>query len=135
MPFVQIYYPEGSLNKEELKKASSNIHESLIEHFNIPIDDYFHMCLPYPPNQFFYDSSYLLEDKKKRTDKMIYLSITCAPGRTITQKRNLYESISEALYHHLNIPTTDIFITLNETSIENWSFGQGKAQMVEHRVE
>lgn len=61
---------------------------------------------------------------------MIHVSITCGPGRTIQQKRNLYQSISEAFYNHLNISTTNIFITLNETSAENWSFGQGIAQMV-----
>jgi phenylpyruvate tautomerase PptA (4-oxalocrotonate tautomerase family) len=61
---------------------------------------------------------------------MIHVSITCALGRTITQKRTLYRSISEAFYNHLSISTTDIFITLNETAAENWSFGQGIAQMV-----
>ncbi|ENQ3079352.1 tautomerase family protein [Bacillus cereus] len=130
MPLVTVYYPEGQLNKEELKKVSNNIHHSLIEHFKIPDNDYFHMFLPYPSNQFFYDSYYLLEGEKKRTDKMIHVSITCAPGRTLHQKRNLYQSITEAFYNRLNIPTTNIFITLNETSAENWSFGQGKVQMV-----
>ncbi len=135
MPFVNVYYPEGQLNKEELKKVSNSIHRSLIEHFKIPENDYFHLFLPYPSNQFFYDPFYLLEGEKKRTDKMIHVSITCAPGRTINQKRNLYQSISEAFYHHLNISTTDIFITLNETSAENWSFGQGIAQMVNMKEE
>ncbi|MGM7634917.1 tautomerase family protein [Bacillus sp. Hm123] len=130
MPFVNVYYPDGQLNKEDLKTVSDSIHHSLIEHFEIPENDYFQMFLPYPSNQFFYDRHYLLEGEKKRTDKMIHVSITCGPGRTINQKRDLYRSISEAFYTHLNIPTTNIFITLNETAIENWSFGQGIAQMV-----
>ncbi|KEK24910.1 tautomerase family protein [Bacillus gaemokensis] len=135
MPFVTVYYPDGQLHREELKKVSNRIHHSLIEHFRIPENDYFHMFLPYPSHQFFYDPYYLLEGQKKRTDKMIHVSITCGPGRTIQQKRNLYRSISEAFYNHLNISTTDIFITLNETSAENWSFGQGIAQMVNMRGE
>ncbi|MEH6889363.1 tautomerase family protein [Bacillus sp. JJ864] len=135
MPLVTVYYPEGQLNKEELKKVSNSIHHSLIEDFKIPNNDYFHMFLPYPSNQFFYDSYYLLEGEQKRTDKMIYVSITCAPGRTLHQKRNLYQSISEAFYNRLNIPTTNIFITLNETSAENWSFGQGIIQMVNMKEE
>lgn len=135
MPFVNVYYPEGQLNKEELKKVSNSIHHSLIEYFKIPENDYFHLFLPYPSDQFFYDPHYLLEGEKKRTDKMIHVSITCAPGRAINQKKNLYQSISEAFYNHLNISTTDIFITLNETSAENWSFGQGIAQMVNMKEE
>lgn len=131
MPFVHVYYPEGQLKKEELKKVSNRIHHSLFEHFNIPEDDYFQMYLPYPSNQFFYDPHYLLEGEEKRTEKMIHVSITCAPGRTINQKRKLYQSISEAFDNLLGFSTTDIFITLNETAAENWSFGQGIAQMVD----
>ncbi|HFK1710895.1 tautomerase family protein [Bacillus sp. RC92] len=133
MPFVNVYYPEGLSNKEELKKVSTSIHLSLIEHFEVPENDYFQMFFPYPSNHFFYDPYYLLEGEKKRTEKIMYVSITCGPGRTINQKKSLYQSLSKAISNHLNISTADIFITLNETSAENWSFGQRVAQMVNMR--
>lgn len=41
MPFVNVYYHENILNKEELKKIGECIHLSLIEHFNIPENDFF----------------------------------------------------------------------------------------------
>lgn len=135
MPFVNVYYPEGLLNKEEIQIVSHTIHHSLIEQFKIPEDDYFHICLPYPSDQFFYDPNYLLEGGYKRSNKMIHISITCAPGRTINQKKNLYQSISKAINNQLNISPADIFITLNESSVENWSFGQGIAQMVNTKEE
>ncbi|PEV51535.1 tautomerase family protein [Bacillus thuringiensis] len=135
MPFVNVYYPEGLSNKEELKKVSNSIHHSLIEHFKIPENDYFQMFFPYPSNQFFYDPYYLLEGENKRTENIMHVSITCGPGRTINQKKRLYQSISKAVSNHLNISTTDIFITLNETSAENWSFGQGVAQLANMREE
>lgn len=130
MPLVTFYYPEGLSNNEELKRVSNGIHRSLIEHFKVPENDYFQIYLPYPANQFFYHPLYLLEDGKKRTEKMIHVSITCGPGRSINQKKNLYQSIAKVISQQLNISTTDIFITLNETSAENWSFGQGLAQLV-----
>ncbi|EMA6343937.1 tautomerase family protein [Bacillus cytotoxicus] len=131
MPFVNVYYPKGLLKKEEeLKKVSNSIHYSLIEHFEIPENDYFQMFFPYSSNHFFYDSDYLLEGEEKRTENMMHVSITCGPGRTINQKKRLYKSISKAISNHLNISTTDIFIILNETSAENWSFGQGVVQLV-----
>ena len=34
-----------------------------------------------------------------------------------------------------DVKTSDIFITLNETAAENWSFGQGIAQMVKIKGE
>jgi phenylpyruvate tautomerase PptA (4-oxalocrotonate tautomerase family) len=135
MPFINVYYPESLSNKEELTMVSNSIHRSLIEHFKIPENDYFQMFFPYTSNRFFYDPFYLLEEGKQRTEKMIHVSITCGPGRTINQKRNLYQSISKAISDHLNISTTDIFITLNETSAENWSFGEGIAQMVNIKEE
>lgn len=65
MPFVNVYYPEGLSNKEELKKVSNSIHRSLIEHFGVPENDYFQMFFPYPSNQFFYDPYYMLEGEKR----------------------------------------------------------------------
>jgi hypothetical protein len=106
-----------------------------MEHFKIPENDYFQMYLPYPSDQFYFDPHYLLENGQKRTEKMIHVSITCGPGRTIDQKRGLYQSIVMAFHQLFAISTTDIFITLNETSVENWSFGSGKAQMVAMKEE
>ncbi|GAB1778728.1 tautomerase family protein [Priestia megaterium] len=135
MPFVNVYYPEHQLNHKELKEVSSHIHQSLIQHFHIPEDDYFQLFLPYPSQHFFYDSQYLLERGEKRTDNMIYISITCGQGRTVEQKKKLYQSIAEGLSTHLDISTNNIFITLNETPRENWSFGQGIAQMMNQKEE
>ncbi|MGW8449473.1 tautomerase family protein, partial [Bacillus wiedmannii] len=68
-------------------------------------------------------------------EKMIYVSITCGPGRTIKQKMNLYQSISLKISECSSIKSADIFITLNETSAENWSFGQGLTQLVKVKGE
>ncbi|MCM3768929.1 MULTISPECIES: tautomerase family protein [Priestia] len=135
MPFVNVYYPEYQLNDKELKKVSNRIHQSLIAHFHIPKDDYFQLFLPYPSQYFFYDPQYLLENGEKRTNQIIYISITCGQGRTIEQKKKLYQSIAEGLSTYLDLSTNNIFITLNETPVENWSFGQGIAQMVNPKEE
>lgn len=130
MPFVKIYYPENILNKEGLKNIGECIHLSLIEHFNIPENDYFQMFLPYQKNHFLYNPYYLLERGEKRTENMIYISITCGPGRTVQQKKSLYQSVSLKISECSGEKDSDVFITLNETSAENWSFGQGLAQLV-----
>lgn len=124
MPIVNVYYQEDRLTEDELKSVSHSIHRSLMEQFNVPEKDYFHMFSPYTPGHFFYDRHYFIEGDERK-DQMIYIAITCGPGRTVEQKKKLYQSIAEALYKQVNIPTTDVFITLNETPIEDWSFGQG----------
>ncbi|ETE91765.1 4-oxalocrotonate tautomerase, partial [Bacillus thuringiensis serovar aizawai str. Leapi01] len=64
-----------------------------------------------------------------------YVSITCGPGRTVQQKKDLYQSVSLKITEYSDVKTSDIFITLNETAAENWSFGQGIAQMVKIKGE
>ncbi|HDR7903975.1 TPA: tautomerase family protein [Bacillus cereus] len=130
MPFVTVYHPEKLSDNKLLKNVSNQIHHSLIEHFNIPENDYFQMFLPYPSHQFFYNSSYLLKGSLKRSNNMIYISITCGPGRTINQKKDSYKAIATSTANILQISTADVFITLHETPMENWSFGQGIAQML-----
>ena len=84
MPFVNVYYHENILNKEELKKIGECIHLSLIEHFNIPENDFF-KCFTLLTKSLLYNPYYLLERGEKRTENMIYVSITCVE-RTIKQK-------------------------------------------------
>lgn len=45
-------------------------------------------------------------------------------------KKDLYNAIATTTATILHISSADVFITLHETSIENWSFGQGIAQML-----
>lgn len=87
-------------------------------------------CFTLSTKSILYDPYYLLERGEKRTENMMYVSITCGPGRTIKQKRDLYQSISLRVSECSSIKSADIFITLNETAAENWSFGQGVAQLV-----
>ncbi|MDD1370596.1 tautomerase family protein, partial [Bacillus sp. MHSD17] len=82
-----------------------------------------------------YNPYYLLERGEKRTENMMYVSITCGPGRTIKQKSDLYQSISSKVSECSGIKIADIFITLNEIAAENWSFGQGVAQLVKVKGE
>ena len=52
------------------------------------------------------------------------------------QKRefiSIYITLNISMFEHLKV--TDIFITLNETAAENWSFGQGVAQLVKRKGE
>jgi phenylpyruvate tautomerase PptA (4-oxalocrotonate tautomerase family) len=135
MPLLQVYYHEGLLEKKVLKQISEQVHAHLITYFHIPKEDYFQLYIPYPSGQFFYDPNYLLPEGTKRTENLIYFALTCGPGRTFEQKKALYHAIAASVNKLTSISTADVFITLNETAAENWSFGQGLAQMVKERNE
>ena len=127
MPFVQISILRGK-SPESILNISNSIHQALVEEFGIPELDKFQVvkevnegCLIYPPE-------YLGIPHSK---DIIYIHITAKIGRTVEMKKKLYAKIATAISDKENISQDDIFIVLSENSEENWSFGQGKAQLVE----
>lgn len=126
MPFVNIYLPER-YPKELKNTISLSVHESLMEIFNIPEDDYFQVIHPVSPENLIFPDCYL--DISHASD-LIYVQVICGPGRTVEMKKSLYSVISRKVSERTHVLSNDIIIVLNETSLENWSFGQGKAQMI-----
>ncbi|WP_369809949.1 tautomerase family protein [Gracilibacillus caseinilyticus] len=128
MPFIKISYHEEQYSKKELQFISTQIMNSLIKEFDVPYDDFFQVFDSHKNEQFHFNSHYLIN--AKRTKKLLYILITCGIGRTIEQKRNLYNTLTENLSENNIVTKENVFIILNETPLENWSFGMGEAQMV-----
>ncbi|WP_396127972.1 tautomerase family protein [Clostridium sp.] len=61
---------------------------SLIEDFNIPPKDYFQIFNSHKKEEIYYDEDYLINGN--RTEGVLYIQITCGPGRTKEQKKSLY---------------------------------------------
>lgn len=132
MPFVRIGYLEGQYHRNDLPSISRSIHDALIECFNVPEDDYFHVFHAHTDGEFFYNKHYL---NVSRTDKLLFIQVTCGAGRSAHQKRDLYKMMAELLSARCNIGKEDVFVILNETELEDWSFGNGIAQMIVGREE
>ncbi|AMP99662.1 4-oxalocrotonate tautomerase [Pedobacter cryoconitis] len=126
MPFVNIYLPEN-YSRGLKEKISYSVHESLIEIFSIPVNDYFQVIHPVSPENLIFPESYL--DISHLSD-LIYIQIICGSGRTVEMKKSLYAVIVQKISLRTHISANDIIIVLNETPFENWSFGLGKAQMI-----
>ncbi len=61
----------------------------------------------------------------------MFIQITCAEGRSVDQKKALYEGIAEHAATDAGIRKEDVIINLIETRRENWSFGNGAAPFAE----
>lgn len=59
-----------------------------------------------------------------KTENYTFVEITLFPGRSLDAKRNLYQSIVRR-FGELGIAPYDIFIVLNEPSLENWGIRGG----------
>jgi len=126
MPFVQIYLP-ATFSPKQKKNISQSVQESLVAIFNVPRDDYFQVIKNVTPEDLIHPDSYL---DIPHTDNMVYIYVNCGTGRTKEMKVALYESIAQKIANGAEVNINDVFIVLNEVPWENWSFGQGKAQML-----
>lgn len=126
MPFVCIYVPSG-FNAQIKKTISLVIQESLVAIFNVPVNDCFQVIHTVDPEHLIFPGDYL---DIPHTSDLVYIYITCGNGRTVEMKEALYIAIAKEISNKTTVSINDVIIVLNETSWENWSFGQGKAQMI-----
>ncbi len=75
-----------------------------------------------------YDDQYL---DVKRSDQLLYIQITLGSGRSVEQKQAFYKRAAELLEQQAGVRQQDVFIVLVETGLDNWSFGNGQAQMIQ----
>lgn len=128
MPLVRITLSE-KYSEEECNQISQAIHSALIEDFNIPADDYFHIVERVNPSQLFFPNQYL---GMKHDQRILFLQIIAAIGRSKEQKEKLYKNIVLKISESIKINPQNIIITLLENSKENWSFGNGELQNFNH---
>ena len=129
MPFVRISLPK-KLSLETKNNISEAVHKSLIEEFNIPVDDYFHVIEELETYQIKYPKSYL---GISHSEEIVYVQITAGQGRTLEQKRKLYHQIATRISNSTEITINNVIIVLLENNgLENWSFGNGEIQEPKH---
>ena len=126
MPFVRIYLKQGT-TKEFRHHISRSVHQALVSEFSIPEDDLFQIISELPPENIVFPHSYM---GISHTDNIIFIQITAKSGRSQSMKKSLYLSIVDLIHQKTGHNRNDILITLTENHEEDWSFGEGKAQLV-----
>lgn len=123
MPLVRIDMPAATtaVQKHALSDA---IHQSLVDHFNVPPTDRFQTLSSRQPGELVCAPEFL---GVAHSDRVVFVQITCSPGRSIEQKRALYAAIANRIASSTTIAAADVIINLVESSRENWSFGEGLA--------
>ncbi|MWC28824.1 tautomerase family protein [Paenibacillus sp. MMS18-CY102] len=127
MPFVRVSYLEQAYSDQQLKAASEAIMAALTVHFNVPEDDYFQVFHAHRKSEFNYSRNYL---NVERSDGLLYIQITLKSGRSTEQKKSFYRLLAEKLSAALPMRREDVFVVLVDTEFEDWSFGNGIAQML-----
>jgi 4-oxalocrotonate tautomerase len=123
MPLVRVSLREGQ-SPSYLSAIGESIHQAMLETIQVPKDDRFQIITEHPAGGVVYDPTYL---GIGRTDQIVLIQITLNLGRTVDQKRALYEAIADRLARDPGIRKEDVFVNLVEVPKENWSFGNGEA--------
>lgn len=126
MPLVRITLKKGK-QAEFKQHISQSIHNALVSVFGIPEDDLFQIIEELESENIIYPSSYM---GIEHTSDIIYITIIAKFGRNMELKKCLYKSIVENISESTDHNISDVFITIIENAPENWSFGNGAAQLV-----
>lgn len=119
MPLVRISHPAGV----DPNALSEGVHRALVEAFNVPKDDLFHIVTEHTTG-IIHTPAYL---GVTYSDRLVLVQITANEGRTVAMKKDLYAKVADNL-HAAGVRREDVVISLVEVKKENWSFGNGLAQ-------
>lgn len=126
MPLVNISLLEGK-PQTYLQALGDTIHRALMETWGIPEHDRFQIFHLKKAEHYHIDR--VMWDIQ-RSDDVIVIQITTSP-RTHEMKRAFYQRLPELLQEKIGLRPEDVFISVVMTDKENWSFGNGKMQLIE----
>jgi len=124
MPLVRIdikRHPDPA----HLPTLGKVVYAALRQTINVPEHDNFQVLTEHDADRLVNDPQYL---GIQRTDGQVFIQITLSEGRTVEQKKALYQAIAQGLAREAGVRPEDVFINLVEVHKENWSFGNGIAQ-------
>jgi phenylpyruvate tautomerase PptA (4-oxalocrotonate tautomerase family) len=129
MPLIRVSLKRGK-SPEYIRAILDGIYDATRATFNVPDNDRFMLVSQHDEGEFVYGSGFL---GIERTDDLVIIQITAA-GRTLAQKKALYQDIASRLSARPGLRPQDIFISLVGVQREDWSFGNGEAQLAPPEV-
>ncbi|WP_410605911.1 tautomerase family protein [Amycolatopsis sp. lyj-90] len=118
MPFVRI----DAVGTDRLEALGNAVHDAMVETLGIPADDRFQVLNGRSTLK--YDDYLGIH----RDEGVVFVAITMRPGRTDERKKALYRRIAELAEEYSGTEPRNVLVTINETDLINWSFGNGEAQ-------
>lgn len=126
MPFVHAFLPAGVADTQ-LPHIGQAIHDALVATFDVPVDDRFQVLSRHDAPALVCSPQYL---GIAHAPEVAFVQIVCKRGRTLAQKRALYQALAHGVAQSAGLRPDDVLIHLIENAPEDWSFGGGLAQLV-----
>lgn len=127
MPFSRISLLKGK-TPEYLRALSDSLHQALVECFEVPTTDRFQVIHQLAPQELVFDRHYLCGP---RSDDFVLIAITAGRLRNTEIKKAFYGRLVELLSAAPGIRREDVMVVITTTSLDEWSFGNGRATLVD----
>lgn len=125
MPLIQFHLRKGKSAKY-IQALTDEVHTALCETWGIPQNDRFQLVSEYEKRHFHFDKTIW---GLKRSDNVVVIYITSIK-RSQAMKRKLYHELAKRLEKKPGVRKEDIFVTIVQVQREDWSFGNGLAQLL-----
>ena len=125
MPLVRIEIPEGWTTGYG-RAVGDAVTQALRVTMDVPPSERFQVVTAQPSAGLSIDPSYLGVD---RSADAIIVQVFLNAGRDAATKRRFYAALAESLHELVGLRREDLVISLAEVRPEDWSFGNGEAQL------
>ncbi|MGI4745641.1 MAG: tautomerase family protein [Janthinobacterium lividum] len=126
MPLARIDLVQGK-TAEYRQTVGDVVYQAMHDVFKAPKDDRFQVIAGHASEDFVFDPSFF---GIQRSQGCIFIQVTLVAGRTVEQKRAFYKQVADKLHRQLGVRREDVFISLVPVNIDDWSFGNGEASLV-----
>jgi 4-oxalocrotonate tautomerase len=126
MPLINIHLTSGK-PQTQVQAIMDGVHEALVKAWKIPLIDRFQMVTEHKKEYFHFDKTIW---GVKRSDDVIVIYITSIL-RSEEMKKELYRELAKTLSEKANIRKEDLFVSIVTVEKEDWSFGNGIAQLLD----
>lgn len=126
MPLVRISMKTGR-TVEQRRAIGDAVYEAMRETLNVPENDRFQIITEHSGEGLIYDPHFF---NIERTDEVLYIQVFLRKGRSVDMKQAFYRRTAELLSTHSQVRPEDVFISLMENDLADWSFGNGVAHYI-----
>ena len=111
---------------DELKSLLDNLHEAVVEAFDVPEGDRYHIVNQHKENEMILGDTGL---GFTRTKNAMVITVV-SRKRTKESKVRFYQLVTDKLKERNGIDPKDVLISIVENNDADWSFGYGRAQFI-----
>ena len=126
MPLLYFNVLEGRTDAE-LKTMLDAAHRAMLAAFKVPERDRYQIVNEYKPSRMVVEDTGL---GFPRTDKVVVVQVVTR-RRAKKMKQKFYKLLTDELHSSCGIEPSDVMVSMIENTDEDWSFGLGRAQLLE----